>query len=43
MKTTDSEVKELWEHGPLYDHPLGWQFRKCAFTVRLHYFRVSSY
>ncbi|KAL9130563.1 MAG: hypothetical protein Q9217_001276 [Psora testacea] len=25
--------KELWKHGPLYDHPLGWHFRKCAYTV----------
>ena len=26
-------VKELWKHGPLYDHPLGWSFRKSAYTV----------
>ncbi|KAL9102390.1 MAG: hypothetical protein Q9163_002456 [Psora crenata] len=25
--------KELWKHGPLYDHPLGWHFRKCAYTL----------
>lgn len=28
-----SEVNELWKQGPLYDHPLGWSFRKSAFTV----------
>ena len=28
-----SQVKELWKHGPLYDHPLGWSFRKSAYTV----------
>ena len=26
-------VKELWKQGPLYDHPLGWSFRKSAYTV----------
>ena len=29
----DLRVNELWKHGPLYDHPLGWSFRKCAYTV----------
>ena len=33
MKTTNVETRELWKHGPLYEHPLGWQFRKCAFTI----------
>ena len=33
METTELKQKELWKHGPLYDHPLGWQFRKCAFTL----------
>ncbi|KAL9596088.1 MAG: hypothetical protein Q9219_006036 [cf. Caloplaca sp. 3 TL-2023] len=32
-ETKDSEVKELWRHGPLYDHPLGWHLRKCAYTL----------
>ena len=26
---------ELWDHGQLYDHPLGWSFRKSAFTVSM--------
>lgn len=26
-------LKELWKHGPLYDHPLGYFFRKSAYTV----------
>ena len=26
-------VRELWKHGPLYDHPLEWHFRKCAYTM----------
>lgn len=33
MKTKDTELQELWKHGPLYEHPFGWQFRKCAFTL----------
>ena len=33
MKTTDTETHELWRHGHLYEHPFGWQFRKCAFTL----------
>ncbi|KAL8727709.1 MAG: hypothetical protein Q9166_005882 [cf. Caloplaca sp. 2 TL-2023] len=32
-ETKDLEVKEVWKHGPLYDHPLGWHFRKCAYTL----------
>ena len=32
-ETKDIEVTEIWKHGPLYDHPLGWHFRKCAYTV----------
>lgn len=32
-ETKDLEAKELWKHGQLYDHPLGWHFRKCAYTV----------
>ena len=32
-ETTDPVDKELWKNGPLYDHPLGWHFRKCAYTV----------
>lgn len=27
------QAKELWKHGPLYDHPLGFFFRKSAYTV----------
>ena len=27
------QIKELWKHGPLYDHPLGYFFRKSAYTV----------
>ena len=30
---TGDSVKELWKQGPLYDHPLGWSFRKSAYTV----------
>ena len=33
---TGGHVKELWKQGPLYDHPLGWSFRKSAYTVSLH-------
>lgn len=29
----DMCVSELWKHGPLYDHPLGYSFRRCAYTV----------
>ncbi|KAL8860853.1 MAG: hypothetical protein Q9178_002883 [Gyalolechia marmorata] len=32
-ETKDLEAKEVWKHGPLYDHPLGWHFRKCAYTL----------
>lgn len=32
-EVTEWKVKELWKHGPLYGHPLGWHFRKCAYTV----------
>ncbi|KAL8992176.1 MAG: hypothetical protein Q9188_007647, partial [Gyalolechia gomerana] len=32
-ETKDLEAKELWRHGPLYDHPLGWHLRKCAYTL----------
>ena len=32
-EVTEWKAKELWKHGPLYGHPLGWQFRKCAYTV----------
>lgn len=32
-ETTDWTVKETWKHGPLYGHPLGWHFRKCAYTI----------
>ncbi|KAL8665373.1 MAG: hypothetical protein Q9202_002266 [Teloschistes flavicans] len=32
-ETKHIEAKELWKHGPLYDHPLGWYFRKCAYTL----------
>ncbi|KAL8917223.1 MAG: hypothetical protein Q9208_008062 [Pyrenodesmia sp. 3 TL-2023] len=32
-ETKDLEAKELWRRGPLYDHPLGWHFRKCAYTL----------
>ncbi|KAL8777624.1 MAG: hypothetical protein Q9203_002471 [Teloschistes exilis] len=31
-ETKQIEAKELWKHGPLYDHPLGWYVRKCAYT-----------
>lgn len=27
-------LNEVWKHGPLYDHPEGWHFRKSAYTVR---------
>ncbi|KAG8528932.1 uncharacterized protein KY384_006621 [Bacidia gigantensis] len=33
LETADPIENELWRHGPLYDHPLGWQFRKCAYTL----------
>ncbi len=32
-ETTEWNIKELWKHGPLYGHPLGWHFRKCAYTI----------
>lgn len=32
-KGNDLKLNELWKHGPLYDHPLGWSFRKSAYTV----------
>ncbi|KAL8969008.1 MAG: hypothetical protein Q9183_002200, partial [Haloplaca sp. 2 TL-2023] len=32
-ETKDIEATEIWKHGPLYDHPLGWHFRKCAYTL----------
>ncbi|CAF9941909.1 MAG: hypothetical protein ALECFALPRED_009380 [Alectoria fallacina] len=32
-EVTEWQVKELWKHGPLYGHPLGWHFRKCAYTI----------
>ncbi|KAL8894091.1 MAG: hypothetical protein Q9192_004628 [Flavoplaca navasiana] len=32
-ETKDLEAKEIWRHGPLYDHPFGWHFRKCAYTL----------
>lgn len=32
-ETKHLDVKELWKQGPLYDHPLGWHFRRCAYTV----------
>ncbi|KAI4184358.1 MAG: hypothetical protein L6R41_004793 [Letrouitia leprolyta] len=32
-ETKDLQVKELWRHGPLYDHPLGWHLRRCAYTL----------
>ncbi|KAL9594752.1 MAG: hypothetical protein Q9179_005256 [Wetmoreana sp. 5 TL-2023] len=32
-ETKDVETKEVWKHGPLYDHPLGWHFRRCAYTL----------
>ncbi|KAI4201119.1 MAG: hypothetical protein LQ350_003433 [Teloschistes chrysophthalmus] len=32
-ETKHIEAKELWKHGPLYDHPLGWYVRKCAYTL----------
>ncbi len=34
-ETKDLEAKEAWKHGPLYDHPLGFHFRKCAYTVSI--------
>ena len=33
-EVTEWRISELWKHGPLYGHPLGWHFRKCAYTVR---------
>ncbi|KAL6720536.1 hypothetical protein ACLMJK_002460 [Lecanora helva] len=32
-EVTEWSTKELWKHGPLYAHPLGWHFRKCAYTL----------
>ena len=32
-EVTEWAVRELWKHGPLYGHPLGWHFRKCAYTI----------
>ena len=32
-EVTEWSVRELWKHGPLYGHPLGWHFRKCAYTI----------
>lgn len=32
-ETNDVQLNEIWTHGPLYDHPLGWHFRKCAYTA----------
>ena len=32
-EVTEWTIKELWKHGPLYGHPLGWHFRKCAYTI----------
>lgn len=32
-EVTEWQVKEFWKHGPLYGHPLGWHFRKCAYTI----------
>ena len=32
-EVTEWLVREQWKHGPLYGHPLGWHFRKCAYTV----------
>ena len=32
-ETSEPIEDELWKHGPLYDHPLGWQFKKCAYTL----------
>ena len=34
-ESKDIAVNELWKHGPLYDHPLKWSFRKCAYTVSM--------
>ncbi|MCJ1470220.1 hypothetical protein MMC07_008865 [Pseudocyphellaria aurata] len=27
------QISESWKQGPLYDHPLGWHFRKSAYTL----------
>ena len=35
-------VQELWKQGPLYDHPLGWYFRKSSYTVRLLEYQVIN-
>ncbi|KAF7507827.1 hypothetical protein GJ744_009991 [Endocarpon pusillum] len=32
-ETNSSQMRELWKYGPLYDHPLGWSFRKSAYTL----------
>lgn len=29
------QLTESWKHGPLYDHPLGFCFRKSAYTVNI--------
>ena len=32
-EVTEWSTSERWKHGPLYGHPLGWHFRKCAYTI----------
>ena len=32
-EVTEWSINERWKHGPLYGHPLGWHFRKCAYTI----------
>ena len=34
-KGADLQLDDVWKHGPLYDHPLRWGFRKSAYTVSL--------
>lgn len=37
-KSEHLHINELWKQGPLYDHPLGWYFRKSAYTVKFTVF-----
>ena len=30
---TEWTTPDIWKHGPLYGHPLGWHFKKCAYTI----------
>ena len=32
-EVTQWTIPDIWKHGPLYGHPLGWHFKKSAFTI----------